>query len=153
MPDRPFFTLEAAVNGLNKLRLGIADPDAGPPALKGKLRLFDDTVTVDSSTTRADLIAAEIASAGYPVGGFDITAYTTPIKGAAGGAITSSNLIDISVAAGAGVVVGGYWIDDAKTPTAEIFEVQIYSPARPLAVATDAWPIVHQFGFGGNPLA
>lgn len=147
MPDRPLFTNEAALSGADVIGLSIADPDAGPPATVGKLRLFDGTLIPDAGTTKAELVAAETTLTGYPVGGYTLTVFNGPTFTPLGGALVTSNLISVEYASGDAVVIGGYWVED---PNGDVREVFIYDPQRSLAVVGDGWPIVVQLGYGAN---
>jgi hypothetical protein len=147
MADRPLFTTEAALKGADVIGKSIADSGA-TPAVTGKLRLFDNTLVPDVGTTRADLSAAETALVGYPVGGYTLTDYTDPQRAPLGGALVSSNLINVSYASGPAVAIGGYWIEDDSTPTPKVREVFIYDPPRPLASVGDGWLIVNQLAYG-----
>lgn len=150
MADRPLFTLEAAVAGADALSKSICDPAASPTPLKGKVRLFNETLVPDDGTTRADLEAAEIVLTGYPSGGYDLTAFDTPKSAAGGGVVITSNLINVAYASGPSAICGGYWVEDDATPTPSVREVFIYDPKRQLAVVTDGWPLVVQLGYGAN---
>lgn len=147
MPDRPLFTQEAALAGADAVGNSIADSGAGPPALVGKVRLFDDSFVPDSGTTLAELEAAETTLIGYPVGGYDITDFAAPTFAPLGGAIVTSNLINVAYASGAAVVIGGYWVEDDAGLVREVF---IYDPPRALAMVGDGWPIAVQLGYGAN---
>jgi hypothetical protein len=148
MADRPVFTKAAALTGANVIGKSIAD-SAAVPALVGKLRLFDDSFIPDEGTTRAELEAVETTLIGYPAGGYDLDDFAAPTNAPLGGAIVTSNLINIAYASGAAVVIGGYWVeDDAATPN--VREVFIYDPPRTLAVVGDGWPVAVQLGYGAN---
>lgn len=148
MPDRPLFTTAAALAGAVVIGNSIADSGA-TPALVGKLRLFDNSFVPDQGTTRAELIAAETGLIGYPAGGYDITDFAAPVKAPLGGAIITSNLINVAYASGATAVIGGYWVeDDEATPRVRV--VFIYDPPRTLATIGDGWPIAVQLGYGAN---
>lgn len=150
MPDRPLFTKEAALAGAAAVADSIADAGAVPP-LVGKLRLFDSAYVPDVGTERADLVAAEIVLTGYPVGGYSITAFADPTF-LGGGAVSTSNLINVKYASGPPATVGGYWLEDAATPTPQVREVFIFDPPRSLANVGDGFPVVAQLGYGANPL-
>jgi hypothetical protein len=149
MPDRPLFTDEAAVAGAVAVGVSIADSGASPPVV-GKLRLFDGTLVPTTGTTRTDLMAAETTLTGYPTGGYSITDLKNPNFAPGGGALVTSNLINIEFASGAAVVIGGYWVEDAATPTPNVREVFIYDPQRALGRVGDGWPVVVQLGYGAN---
>jgi len=149
MADRPLFTNEAALAGAAAIAISIADPDAVPP-LVGKLRLFDNTLIPDVGTVRADLVAAETALVGYPVGGYDLTEFSAPTFAPGGGALVTSNLVNVAYASGEPATVGGYWIEDDATPTPIVREIFVYDPPRVLAVIGNGWPIAVQLGYGAN---
>lgn len=150
MADRPLFTNAAALAGAEVIAKSIADSGAGPPAIVGKLRLFDASFVPDPGTTRAELIAAETTLIGYPVGGYDITDFSGPTFAPGGGAVVTSNLITVAYASGAAVVIGGYWVEDAAAPTPNVREVFVYNPTRSLGVLGDGWPIAVQLAYGAN---
>lgn len=149
MADRPLFTTAAALAGSEVVAVSLAD-SAAVPAVVSKLRLFDDSFVPDVGTVRADLVAAETALTGYPVGGYSITDFGVPKKAPLGGAVSTSNLIEIAYASGAAAVIGGYWIEDNTPVTPQVRLVQIYDPPRTLASLGDGWEVVVQLGYGAN---
>ncbi len=152
MPDRPLFPNTAALKGADVIAKSIADSGA-VPVVVGKVRLFDSTIVPDAGITRAELVAAETTLTGYPAGGYSITDFDSPKLAPLGGAIVTSNLIDVAFASGPAVQIGGYWIEDATAPTPEVREVFVYDPPRSLAVVGDGWPLVVQLGYGANASA
>lgn len=147
--DRPLFTNEAALAGANAIAKSIANSAASPPTL-GAIRLFDQTLVPDVGTTRAEMIAAETTLVGYPVGGYDISGFSNAAFAPLGGAIVTSNLVNVAYASGAAVQIGGYWVDDSTAVTPLAREVFIYDPPRSLAQIGDGWPIAVQLGYGAN---
>jgi hypothetical protein len=147
MPDRPLFTNGAALSGAQVIGKSIADAGATPTPTEGKLRLFDNSFIPDAGTTQAELEAAETTLTGYPAGGYDLTDFSNPTFTPLGGALVTSNLVNVAYASGAGVVIGGYWVED---PDGNVREAFIYDPPRTLAVVGDGWPIVVQLGYGAN---
>lgn len=150
--DRPLFTNAAALAGAEAVGLSIADPSLSPPTV-AKVRLFDNSIVPDTGTTRTELVAAETTLTGYPAGGYSLTAFTGPTFAPLGGAIITSNLINVAYASGSGVVIGGYWVEDAATPTPNVREVYIFDPVRSLSVIGDGFPLVVQLGYGANASA
>jgi hypothetical protein len=148
MADRPLFTNEAAIAGADAVAKSIADSLAVPP-LVGKIRLFDDSFVPDTGTTRAELIAAETALVGYPVGGYDLEDFALPVYAPLGGAVSTSNLVNVAYVSGAPQTIGGYWVEDDEV-TPRVREVFIYDPPRSLAVVGDGFPIAVQLGYGAN---
>lgn len=148
MADRPLFTNEAALAGAKVVGLSIADPDGDPDPIVGKIRMFDETLIPDAGTTREDLEDKETVLVGYPVGGYDLTAFSGPNFTPLGGALVTSNLVNVAYASGASVSIGGYWVEDATDPTPRVREVFIYDPPRSLTQVGDGWPIVVQLGYG-----
>lgn len=144
MADTPLFTGEAALAGANAIGISIAD--ASVPTI-GKIRLFDETLVPDSGTTAAELIAAETTLTGYPVGGYNLTGFADSVFAPLGGAIITSNLVNVAYASGASVVIGGYWVEDSTGLVREVF---VYDPQRTLGVVGNGWPIVVQLGYGAN---
>lgn len=147
MADTPLFTGEAALNGANAVALSIANPDADPDPLVGAIRLFDGSLVPDSGTAKAALVAAETTLIGYPVGGYDLTAFAAAVFAPLGGAIVTSNLVNVAYASGPSVVIGGYWIEDSTGLVREVF---VYDPQRTLGVIGNGWPIAVQLGYGAN---
>jgi hypothetical protein len=150
MADRPLFTNEAALAGAAAVGLSIANPDADPDPIVGKVRLFDDSFIPDEGTTRVDLVAAECTPVGYPVGGYSLTGFSGANFAPGGGAVVTGNLINVAYASGAAKTCGGYWVEDASTPTPKVREVFIYDPPRSLATVGNGWPIAVQLGYGAN---
>lgn len=148
MPDRPLFTLEAAIAGADAVAKSIYNT-AVLTAAPGAVRLFDNSFVPDTGTTRAELIAAETTLIGYPVGGYDLTTFAAPLKAPLGGAVSTSNLIEVAYASGPSVTIGGYWVEDSTAVTPRVREVFIYDPPRTLAEVGDGFPIVVQLGYGG----
>lgn len=149
MADRPLFTHEAALKGADVIGNSIADSTA-VPAVVGKLRLFDNSIVPDANTTRAELILAETTLTGYPAGGYSLTDFAAPVFAPLGGAIVTSNLINVAYASGDAVQIGGYWVEDDTAPTPQVREVFVYDPPRTLGVVGDGWPIAVQLGYGAN---
>lgn len=151
MPDRPLFTTAAALVGANAIGASIADPSLSPPTV-GKVRLFDDTLIPDTGTTRTELVAAELVGASYPVGGYDLEEFSNATFAPGGGAVITSNLMNVEYTSGAAMVCGGYWVEDAVSPTPNVREIFIYDPPRSLGVIGNGWPIAVQLGYGANSL-
>jgi len=149
MADRPLFTNEAALTGAEEVGKTIADPALSPPTV-AKVRLFDSGLIPDVGTTRDELLAAEIVTASYPAGGYDIDTFSGPTFAPGGGAFITSNLVTVAYSTGDPVVVGGYWLEDAATPTPNVREVFVYDPPRALSTIGNGWPIVVQLGYGAN---
>lgn len=149
MPDRPLFPTVSALAGADVIGKSIANASLSPPTV-GKVRLFDSSLVPDVGTTRADLIAAEIISASYPSGGYSLTGFSAPVFAPGGGALVTSNLMTVAYTTGDPVVVGGYWVEDASTPTPLLREVFVYDPPRALGVVGNGWPIAVQLGYGAN---
>jgi hypothetical protein len=145
------YTKEAARAGADVIAGSIADSGA-TPAVVGKVRLFDETVVLGEDTTRQVLEDGETTLTGYPAGGYSLTDFGPPLNAPLGGAVITSNLISVVYASGAAVMVGGYWVEDAATPTPLVRYAVKYDPPRPLAAIGQGWPIVVQMGYGGNVL-
>ena len=145
MPDYDVVTNEASINVANEIAKAIADSVASP-AVVGKLRLFDSSLVPDQDTTEADFVAAETALVGYPVGGYDLTAFAAPLLVPGGGAAALSNLITVVYASGAAVSIGGYWIESAGNDV--LAPAHVFDPPRNLAVVGDGFPIVVQLNYG-----
>lgn len=146
MADSPLFTNESALNGANKLAKTIADSTA-TPALVGSIRLFDGSLVPDVGTNKATLVAAETTLTGYPVGGYNITDFAAAVFAPLGGAVVTSNLVNVAYASGPSVVIGGYWVEDDAGLVREVFT---YDPQRSLGAVGNGWPIVVQLGYGAN---
>ncbi len=153
MSDRVVYTKEAALAGAEVIALSIGNPDSDPDPIVGKVRLFDETIVLDEDTTRAVMILAETTLVGYPSGGYSLTAFDSPKFAPLGGAVITSNLNDVAYASGAAVLIGGYWVEDASTPTPKVRYAVKYDPPRPLSVVGQGWPLVVQMGYGANVVA
>lgn len=151
MANRPLFTNAAALAGAAAVGRSIANPDADPDPIVGKVRLFDDSFVPDVGTTRAQLLDAETDLVGYPTGGYDLEQFDTPKFSPAGGAVITSNLIDVAYESGDAQVIGGYWVEDATDPDPQVREVFIYDPPITLAQVGDGFPIAVQLAYGANP--
>lgn len=146
MADTPLFTNGAALAGANAIGKTIADSGA-TPALIGKVRLFDGTLTPDAGTSKTELETAETTLTGYPAGGYDLTDFAGAVFAPLGGALITSNLINVAYASGASAIIGGYWVEDDAGLVRYVFT---YDPQRSLGVVGNGWPIVVQLGYGGN---
>lgn len=79
-----------------------------------KLNLFDNTLTVNSFTTKAELDAAVATFDGYAEE--TIATFSTPIFDSEGGASTNSGIVTFAYVDGVGHVgntVNGWWLEDA----------------------------------------
>lgn len=144
--DAPLYTQAAALAEANATGKTIADAGAVPPT-EGAVRLFASTLVPTVVTTKAELVAAEVAFTGYPAGGYVLTGFNPAILAAGGGAVIYSQTIPVAYTSGDAVSVGGYWVEDA---VGDVRLVYTYSPARNLANPGDGWPIVISLGFGRN---
>lgn len=149
--DRPLFTQEAAAAGALVIALSIADVGA-TPAVVAKVRLFASDWVPDSGATRDDFIAHELVSDSYPAGGYSLTAFDLPKALGGGGMVVTSNLVNVAYTTGAPAACGGYWVEDASTPTPRVRDSFIYDPPRPLGTIYDGWQIVVQLGYGANAI-
>lgn len=150
MADRPLFTNEAALAGGNAIGISIANPDADPTPIVAKIRLFDQTLVPDQGTTRADFVAAETTLTGYPAGGYTLSEFADAVFAPLGGSVITGNLINVAYASGPSVQIGGYWVEDASTPTPKVRDSFIYDPPRTLGQVGDGFPIAVQMGYGRN---
>jgi len=148
MADSVLYTNEAALTEANKVADTIADSGA-VPALVGKIRLFQSSLTPTPNTVKADLVAAETTLVGYPAGGYPLTDFAAAVFAPGGGAVISSNLVNVVYASGAAQTIGGYWVEDGAGNVRELY---LYNPTRTLANVGDGWPIVVQMGYGRNAL-
>lgn len=144
--DSPLYTQSAALAEANAVGKTIADAGATPPT-EGAVRLFNSSLVPTVITTKAELVAAEVAFTGYPSGGYPITEFNPAILATGGGAVIYTQTIPVAFTSGSPVAVGGYWVEDA---VGDVRLVYIYSPARNLAAVGDGWPIVVSLGFGRN---
>ena len=152
MADRPLFTNQAALAGAGAVGGTIADAGASPPVV-AKLRLFDNTLVPTTGTTRAEFVAAETTLTGYPSGGYSVTGFADPTFAAGGGALITSNLINVAYASGDAAIIGGWWLEDATSPTPQVRASFVFDPVRTLGVLGDGFPIVVQLGYGANASA
>jgi hypothetical protein len=149
MSDRVVYTREAARAGISVIGLSIANK-GGTPVVAGKVRLFDETLLLTEDTVHADLTAAETKLVGYPAGGYPLPNFSTPANAPLGGAVITSDLINVAWASGLAVKIGGYWVEDEATPTPAVRYAVVYDPIRSLGQVGDGWPIVVQMGYGAN---
>lgn len=138
MADRSLYTNEAAMSEAAVIQADLA---------ASKIRLFDNSITPDVNTVKADLVAAETTLTGYPAGGYPVATFSDPLFAAGGGVIIYSVTVNPVYASGAAQVIGGYWLEDAA---GDVRDVVIYDPPRSLAVVGDGWPIICQLGYGRN---
>lgn len=81
-----------------------------------KVRLFKSTFVPSTSTTKAELVAAEAAFTGYPAGGAAIAAWLDPVLDPAGGASITAPTVQFDMGPAPIVatdIVGGFWLEDA----------------------------------------
>lgn len=147
MSDRPLFTNDAALAGANAVAISIANPDATPSPLVGKIRLFNGDLVPDAGTTKTQLEDAETELTGYPSGGYDLTEFAGAVFAPLGGAVVTSNLVNVAYTSGDTAVIGGYWVEDSEDAVRLVFT---YDPPRTLAQVGDGFPIVVQLGYGAN---
>lgn len=146
MPDSTLMTYEAAVAKATDIKAALAT---------SKVRFFKSTLVPDQNTTRVALLAAECDFDGYTAGGYELLAFTGPIKATGGGAVLTSPLVNVAYGpAGDPPVpntVGGWWIDDDTAVTPQVRIVGIYNPARPMAAVGDGFAWIWQDVEGVNP--
>jgi len=147
MSDRPLYTNAAALAEANAVALTICNPDADPDPTVAKIRLFDDSIIPTVNTVKAELVAAEIAFTGYPVGGYEVEDFNPAVFAPGGGAVIYTPAVSVAFTSGSPATCGGYWIEDGEGNVREVF---IYDPPRVLAVVGNGWPIVVQLGYGRN---
>lgn len=147
MADRQFYTNAAA----NAKALDIQTAMEG-----SKVRFFQfGEVTPTLFTTRAELAAAECDFSGYTPGGYDLEAWTGPSNNPGGGKALTSPLVNVAFD-GTDLTpttnsVGGWWIEDAATPTPQVRMVGVFDPPRNMAQAGDTIDWVDSIVEGKNP--
>jgi hypothetical protein len=147
MADRTLATNQTALADAALISLAIADPDATPTPTVGHLRLFDETLTPDVTTTQADLEAAETILGGYPAGGYEIAAMIGLGTSPGGGALLTTPAIPISYTVAPGATIGGGWIEKADGSMGQVF---IFDPVRPLQNPGDAFVFIRQLLYDRN---
>jgi len=147
MPDRILVTNEGAMSDAELISIGIANPDADPDPLVGKLRLFDFPLVPDVTTTQADFEAAETLLGGYPVGGYDIDKMFGPSLSSAGGALITTPSIEIAYSTDPGAVLGGAWIEKSDGTMGPTF---IFDPPRSLQALGDGFVFIRQLLYDRN---
>ena len=138
MANRSIFTQEQALDEAAAARANLA---------LSLLRVFNGTLVPDATTTDAQLVAAETTLAGYPAGGYPITAFGPPLFGDGAGAYITTPLIPIVYASGPSVVLGGAWLEDAA---GEGRRTWIFDPPVTLAELGDGIEFVRQLYYGDN---
>ena len=144
MPDTQLYTTQAASAKAAAIITTLAN---------SKLRLFKSTLVLTQFTTRAELLAAECNYDGYPEGGYELDEFTGPINDAGGGAVLTSPLVNPAYGEPSdppvGNEVGGWWIEDSEE---KVRVAGRYSPARPIQVPGDGFPVVVQIVEARNPV-
>lgn len=148
MPDLSMYTLEAAMTEANVVRLSIANPAATPTPTEAKIRLFASGFTPDWTTTKAQLVAAEVTFGGYPVGGYEVLDLLPPAQVSGGGVVITTPLINVEYTIAPGEAVGGGWLEDGAGLVRQVY---LFDPVKTLGSISDAFLIVRQMGFGRNP--
>lgn len=138
MPDRTIQTYESSLTEAADIKAALA---------LSKLRLYNETLNPDVTTTLAQLEAAETTLTGYPAGGYTMTAWTGPLLAPGGGAAITSPVVHVAYASGAAVSIGGAWIEDAG---GDVRAVCIFDPPVPLAVVGDGFEFIRQLIYGRN---
>lgn len=138
MADRTIATNEAAIAEAAVVQDSLVD---------SFLRLFDGTLVPEVTTTKAQMVAKETTLTGYPVGGYDIAAFTGPLLVSGGGAVITSPVVSVAYASGAEATIGGGWIEDAG---GDVRRVLIFDPPRPLAVVGNGFDVIRQLLYGRN---
>lgn len=148
MADRSLYTQEAAVKEANVIALSIADSGALPTPLEGAIRLFDSTLTPDSTTTKVQLVAAETTMSGYPVGGYPVEDMVPAQNVSGGGVVITTPTVPINYTAPTGGALGGGWLEDHE---GDVRQVYIFDPPRVVMSAADGFLLIRQQGYGRNP--
>lgn len=147
MPDTTLYTNECALNEASVVSLSIANPDADPDPLIGKVRFFDQTLIPTVLTTKAEMIAVEIALGGYPAGGYSVTALLGPSLTSGGGAVITTPGINVAYTIAPGAVLGGGWLEDSAGKVRAVFT---FDPPRPLQALGDGFVFIRQLLYGRN---
>lgn len=148
MPDRSIYTNEAALKEGNVIALSIADSGAAPTPLVGKIRLFDETLIPDGTTTLAQLEAAETGMSGYPAGGYDVDDMLPAQMVSGGGVVITTPTVPINFTAPTGGVLGGGWLEDHE---GDVRQVYIFDPPRSVQSVGEGFLLIRQMGYGRNP--
>lgn len=112
-----------------------------------KVRLYQNTLNPNPSTTKTELVAAEADYDDYPAGGEAITAFLAPVLNPAGGASISAPTVQFDVTSAAPVVtnlIGGAWLEDAA---GLVRLVMPFAAAVPMAVQGEGFPLNITIGF------
>lgn len=148
MPDRSIYTNEAALKEGNVVALSIANSEADPDPLVGKIRLFNSTLTPDSTTTKEQMVEAETELGGYPAGGYDVDDMVAAQMVSGGGVVITTPTVNVAYTVAPGEALGGGWLEDHE---GDVRQVYIFDPPRSVQNAGDGFLIIRQMGFGRNP--
>ena len=145
MAATQFVTQEGAVLRATRLQTAL---------IASKLRLLAAPFIPTPYTTKAQLEANEIAYDGYPVGGYDIAAWSGPNTGLGGGAIITTPAIAVAYGPAEDPVVTGtasaWWIENA---TGGVEMVGTFDPNESLGAVGEGFVFVTQDVEGKNPPA
>jgi len=143
MPDLKFFTREAAMEKATDIKAALA---------LSKLRFFKSTFAPTAWSTKAELVAEEVAFDGYTAGGYTLTAWTGPVFDPDGGALITSPIVNVAYGPAEAPpvtgLIGGYWIEDAAGGVRVVVK---YADARSMGAVGDGFPWVEQMVEGRNP--
>lgn len=148
MPDTTLYTNECALNEAEVVSLSIANADADPDPTIAKLRFFDQTLIPTVQTTKAEMVAVQIALGGYPVGGYSVAGLLGPDLASGGGAVITTPGVHVAYTIAPGAVLGGGWLEDS---TGKVRAVFIFDPPRSLQAVGDGFIFIRQLLYGRNP--
>lgn len=109
------------------------------------LRVFDATLIPEVTTTSAQMVAKETTLVGYPAGGYPLATFGPPLKVESGTYGITTPLVPIVYASGAGVAMGGAWIEDAAGDARQTF---VFDPPISLSVVGDGIEFVRTLLYG-----
>ncbi len=135
-----------AINQLVTNEQALAAATAGRTAYAASvLRVFDNTLVPEVTTTEEQMVAKETTLVGYPSGGYPMATMGPALKGESGTAYFTTPLVPIVYASGPAVVVGGAWIEDGDGGTRNTF---IFDPPISLAEVGDGFEFSQPIIFG-----
>lgn len=114
----------------------------------GAVRLFQSTFSPETTTTLAELVAAEADFTGYPAGGFAASVFDPALYPLGGASITLATVqFETADPTTDGNLIGGWFLVDAN---GDLVAIGVFPNAQPMQVPHQALPVSITLVYGNS---